>query len=757
MNLPESPRRPPIPLLLSAALAATCLVGAKVETWKQDTSSAFARGKRERVVVSEGGRVRLGRAVKPTAPIDAVRVWDLARAGDGTVYAATGDAGKVFARKGDDEPWSVAYDAEDSQALALAVAPGGQVFLGTGPTGEVVELTDPKHPSSRPDPAVKYIWDLAADKDGNLFAATGPTGQLWRRSPAGAWTLLLDSRHPHLLSVAVAPDGTAFAGSDGEGLLYKVTPEGAVSVLLDAPQTEVRALLIAPDGTLFAGTAQEGGGRAAPAKPVALASRSREIKAVTSADDEEKADDEKADDDDPLDEPAPAPVATSRRVRAAAEGKVPLKAQDFPPIGGTAVPKATTAGENAVYRIGHGAGAGAGADTDAIPREVFRAKALVYALAWRDGRLLVGTGPDGQLFEVRDDGSDASPIARVDNGQILALLLGPKGEVLVGAGDPGAVSTLAPGVAAAGTITSEVLDAKLPSRFGAISWKSETPAGTSLSVQVRSGNVGEPDETWSPWSPPLADPEGAGIPSPPGRFLQYRANLATTVPDASPELRSISLCYQSTNLPPEITRIEVPDLPENEGAARPAKVTLKWDVTDPNGDDLSYRLHLRKDGWPDWVPLGDGPITEKSYAWDTAAVPGGTYRLRLSATDRPSNNPAEAHTRDRESEPFVIDHLAPTVAIAVAPGEKAKGKGKGPGAVSVVTLKDDQTRLVKAAYSLDGGPWVAAFPADGLFDAKAETLRLDMPGLAPGFHVLMVRATDAAGNTGTGDAVLSGP
>src|SRR6185312_13322211 len=163
--------------------------------------------------------------------LDAARVWDLARTAQGVVYAATGDGGKVFRREGNDEsPWTVAYDAGDTQALSLAVLPDGQVFVGTGPTGQVVNVTDPKHAASRPDKGVQYIWDLAADGKGNLYAATGPTGELWKRSPSGAWSRLLDSKHSHLLCVAVAPDGTIYAGSDGEGLVYRVRPDGKTSV-----------------------------------------------------------------------------------------------------------------------------------------------------------------------------------------------------------------------------------------------------------------------------------------------------------------------------------------------------------------------------------------------------------------------------------------------------------------------------------------------------------------------------------------------
>src|SRR5207244_1365315 len=173
-------------VLLALLLPAACgiphpAMAAKVETWRHDTSAAFAKGHKERVVVSDAGRVRLAQAVRPFDGLTAAHVWDLAKLGKDTLYAATGNEGKVFLRRGQG-PWTIAFDADDTQALALAVTPDGRAFAGTGPSGQVVELTDPKHPASRPDAKVQYIWDLAADKASNLYAATGPTGQLWKRS-----------------------------------------------------------------------------------------------------------------------------------------------------------------------------------------------------------------------------------------------------------------------------------------------------------------------------------------------------------------------------------------------------------------------------------------------------------------------------------------------------------------------------------------------------------------------------------------------
>ncbi len=375
-------------------------------------------------------------------------------------------------------------------------------------------------------------------------------------------------------------------------------------------------------------------------------------------------------------------------------------------------------------------------------REVFRGKVLVYALALQKDHLFVGTGPEGQLYEIRDSGRESSPIARLDSGQILALLNESEGGLLLATGDPGGVVRVETGHVASGTILSDVKDTKLISRFGAISWRAEQPNGTSVALQVRSGNVAEPDTTWSDWSPEQTDPENAQAQVPVGRFVQYRVKLSTRDPAVTPELSSVSLRYQSANLPPEIVKLDVPDISALDGATRQTRLTFRWDVNDPNDDELHFNLQLRKEGWPDWVRLNEQPLSEKSFAWDTTSVPPGIYRVRLNASDRPSNNEEDALSRDKVSDTFIVDHEAP--AVTIKPGLRRAS----------ATLKDKLTRITRAAYAVDGGEWNPVFPEDGLFDTPNEAVAIPLPDLKPGTHILMVRATDAAGNVGTGDALI---
>ena len=260
--------RPPwiIPLLVVGMAAASAPEGswarparAKVETWRQEGPSAFAKCHRESVVISDNGRVRLGHAVSPVGSLAAARVWDLAR----TARRLAAGRDRRFRpglppRSASRSAWTVLYDAADSQVLSLVVVPGwDDLRRHRARTARSSNLTDAKHPASRPDPKVQYIWDLAADPQGNVYAATGPTGQLWKRARDGRWSLLYDSKSTHLLCVAVGPDGTVYAGSDGEGLIYRVGRDGKATVLFDAPQSEIRTLLVAADGALYAGTAAE--------------------------------------------------------------------------------------------------------------------------------------------------------------------------------------------------------------------------------------------------------------------------------------------------------------------------------------------------------------------------------------------------------------------------------------------------------------------------------------------------------------------
>jgi hypothetical protein len=279
-----------------------------------------------------------------------------------------------------------------------------------------------------------------------------------------------------------------------------------------------------------------------------------------------------------------------------------------------------------------------------------------------------------------------------------------------------------------------------------VRWQADVPPGTTLSVAIRSGNVADPDDTWSAWSAEQTDPQAATATARPARYLQYRVTLATDDPAVTPTLHRLSVRYATANQAPEVTALDLPD-PEAAPPKEPKKLKLKWSATDPNEDELAYSVYARKEGWTDWVLLEEG-LTKPEWEWDTTTAPAGVFRVKVVASDRPDNPDGEAQTAERVSGPVVVAHEPPAVTVRVAAVE-------GDRAVIEAHASDPLARLAGAAYSIDGRKWVNVFPADGLFDDTREAFRFAAAGLPAGTHVLVLRVRDAAGNVGTADAVFT--
>jgi hypothetical protein len=696
---------------------------AKVKVWHQSTPSSYDRAQLKGAVVSSEGAVRLSRQMKPLTGLDATHVWDMIEDADGNLIVATGDEGQVF-RVTPEGKASVLYTAEDSQVLCLARAAGGAVYAGTGPNGQVVRI--------EPDGKAKvvhrgeglYVWSLVIDpRTQDVYAGTGPKGAVYRITPDGKASVFYQTKQEHVLCLARAADGTLYAGTDKSGLVYRIDARGKGFVVFSAPQSEVRSLLVTADA-VYAGTSSPTSRRRGGSSNTTSAGGSSSLpgggSSATSA---------------IGDKPDKARVSEGASVVGGASSDA--KESSDRAVSAPA-PSAPSSGENSVFRIA----------PDGTAREVFRERALVLSLMKDGGRLFVGTGLEGQLFEIDEATKERSELARLDHGQVMSLCRRKGGAIVIGTGDPGKLYVLQDKYVSKGTVTSEVLDAKLVSKWGALRWQADTPAGTKVTVAVRSGNVAEPDETWSEWSAEQADARAATIAAPAARFLQYRVTLTSDSPSATPALRDLTLRYATTNQAPEVTSLDVPNL-DATTLDNPKKLHVKWGATDPNEDELTYSIHVRKDGWQNWVLLEED-YEKKEYEWDTTTTPSGTYRVKVVASDRRDNPEDDALTGERVSEPFVVSHTPPEVKVKVTAVE---------GGVAVVeaTASDPLVRLTSASFAVNGKKWANVFPSDGLFDSKEEAFKFKTDALKPGTYVLVLKVKDAAGNTGTGDVVFTVP
>jgi hypothetical protein len=276
--------------------------------------------------------------------------------------------------------------------------------------------------------------------------------------------------------------------------------------------------------------------------------------------------------------------------------------------------------------------------------------------------------------------------------------------------------------------------------------KGGPPAPQIVSVAVRSGNVAEPDDTWSAWSAEQVDPTGVKAIAPVARYFQYRVTLSSAAPQASPRFSDFTLRYQTVNQAPEITSLDVPDL-DTTNLDNPKKLKLKWSASDPNDDELTYALWFKKDGWKEWVLLEDS-LEKNNYEWDTTGVPSGMYQVKVVASDRKDNAPEDCLSAERISAAVPVAHVPPTVNLKLV-------KIAGDRAILEATASDPLVRLTEASFAVNGKKWASIFPTDGLFDSKTENFRFETDALKPGTYVVVLRVRDAAGNVGSGDVVFT--
>jgi len=722
------------------ALAATAW-GGTVEKWVQTTRADFESGEPKGIAILPLGQLALAPELKALLTEPIAHVWALAADPKGTVYAAAGIGAKVLRVQGDKvDTFFTSPEKGDLEVFAVAIAPDGAVLATAAPSGTLYRVTANGKATALYKGTDQYIWGLALSPDGAIYAATGPNGKLLKIAPDGKATTLLTAKTGHLLCVLRAPDGSVYAGADKKGLLYQVTPDGKSSVAYDAGETDIRALAFDPQGRLYFATAS--------GAPVGRPS---------------------------LPQPQPRPGDVTIRVGPQDQGEREQGAEEIgppeplprplPPRPGPPIPPGGRGVPNAIYRLA----------PNGDVAKILTLPVAFYSLAWHDGHLYAGTSPDGKLYRIDDD--QPTQLARLDQAQITAITA-VGGQLLLATANPGQIQRAVAEHAPSGTFLSDAFDSASHSRWGQIRWDARVPQGTTLTLATRTGNVSQTDATWSPWSVEHEQP--TAITSPAARFIQYRATLKTTQPNATPVLDEVVVAFLQANAPPQITQVTIgkpgrqrpPGPSPQPGQEGPSpslqpprsistnkqpvasqrgpfadRVRIAWQAADPNKDELRFTLYYRGEDETTWKKVKDN-LTATSYEWDTTAVPDGLYRFRLVASDIGSNPPPQALEKEYITEAFGVDNTPPAV-------EEVKATVNADRTVTVsARLKDAASPIASAEYAIDGGEWVSLAPTDGVFDAKVETVELKTSPLDKGEHSIVVRAKDEAENTGAGKAVV---
>ena len=405
-----------------------------------------------------------------------------------------------------------------------------------------------------------------------------------------------------------------------------------------------------------------------------------------------------------------------------------------------------------------------------------------YDLLFSKEGLVFTTDSYGRIYRL---GPDRQVTLLAETREAEALRLMGAGDVLlIGTGNEGKLYRLGHGLGVKGVYESPVQDATKVARWGRLSWRAESCDGCNLSLRVRAGNSPRPDKTWSDWSAPLPDSRGSAVPAPNARYVQWKADFAGSS-GKSPQLLSARLAYLPQNSAPEVKSITIssqsspapakaagqtaaaatysitvtdtgetgassltgtPTQPVNRAAAE--QLVLTWVAEDADGDRLTLVLEYRGAEEREWKLIKDD-LVQNTYTIEADAFADGYYYFRVTASDRAGNPPADAREAVLVSPPVLLDRTPPAFKL----GKPLRT------ATSVVVpfdVSDAASPLTRCESSLDGGPWSAQAPADGILDSQLESFQLRLePPPAPGKeHVLVLRCADSASNPGLARVLL---
>ncbi len=203
----------------------------------------------------------------------------------------------------------------------------------------------------------------------------------------------------------------------------------------------------------------------------------------------------------------------------------------------------------------------------------------------------------------------------------------------------------------------------------------------------------------------------------------------------------MDIAYQMPNLAPTVKAIKVAVSAANEEHSKsPSRIrTIAWEAADPNADALEFSLFFRGQASGAWVLLKDA-LKEPTYEWDTRGVPDGRYEIRVVASDIKANPIGEGKTASRVSESVVVDNTPPVIG-------DVKNTVTGTSVRIAATLADHTSTVAGCEYAVDShDDWQDVAPSDSIYDSPEETVSFVIDKLAPGTHVVMIRATDDHGN-----------
>jgi hypothetical protein len=716
-------------------LIACLMVNGRTHETVHQSFEQFSKGELSKVSLHADGYLIPAPSLETFTDIDAPILWDAQLDSKGNLFLGTGNSGVIY-KVGVNGDVTNAFEPNRLMARSIAIDSRDQVYVSVSPDGMLYRISrdgDVDVFLKLPD---EYVWDMVFDGD-ELYVATGSHGIIYRintRSKSPEAEVFFDSEETHITSLAFEADGHLLAGSATHGLLYRIDADGEGDVIYSTGEREVRTILPQPDGSIFFSSFNQ------PSRTTTLK------KSTTSS-------------------ASSSQSSNSSGSSFFADTDETSGGDDKPsPFYGITV-SGRDDDSGVVYWM----------DPDGfVTNWWLENKVSIYSMAQLpNGHLILGTGSKGNLYEVTKPGNWSLLHSLDSGGEITGIVpMKEKGMFLLVCSNPGRIVKLDTNKTSVGFYESEVVDFDQVSQFGSFQVFSEPLSDGHVGVEVRGGNLESPDRTWTDWVT-LAGERGVyRNPLSPSRFMQYRILFEN---ENAPAVHQVRFFSRTQNLAPLVTSIKILDSgyearkfttqasAPNVDLARslnsgieaefdklenkadqvklfpkPGARTVVWRSLDGNNDDLFFSVKLSALGEDTWVTLSEDQ-EEKYLSFTTQGFQDGYYRLKVTATDDPSNPASEAKTGELVSGVFLIDNTPPIILINsyIRKGET----------VTLNLTASDSTSLIRqATFRLNGNDKDSIHPEDGILDESLETFELILDSPKGSDRSLLVEIEDEVGN-----------
>lgn len=701
------------------------LIGFGVQPKKVYYSSLsnFVAGESEGITITESGELMLSPEIKKIFQNSRPFLYDMEINEKGEIFAATGDEALLLKIDSQGNLDTLFSDPE-YELFAIAFDKKSNLFLALSPGALIYKLDKSGRKTLFADLPAKYIWDLKFDNKNFCYVATGDSGIVYKVNRAGEYEVFFNTDDLHARVLNFDNEHRLLVGTSNKGIIYRVDEQGNGFVLYDSDYEEVKEIKTGPEGEIYAlGVNKKKTSATAQSISGKIPSESDKTKELVSLDTYELFD-------------------------------LPMK---------------RTSTE--VFSI----------DADGIATTIFKPmrNENIYTLAFMEGQLLIGTGEKGNLYSVDSKDRQFSLLTHVPSPQINVISVIDNKNAILGSSNLLAFYRLRKNHNVSGNYESPVIDGKMLSYWGEIQWQQQ--GKVNLKFYTRSGNSSKQDKFWSKWTvAEKVDEHRAKIKSPAARFLQWKISMEQSG-QSTGKVYGIEISYKQKNAAPKIEYVNVQPFGEKKSAVtrsedsgssidigeiRPlsssgkdksshalgtkagaGKFRISWRSTDSNQDNLIYDIFIEHQrGNIFWKLKTD--LTGSSYIWDSQTVPDGIYRIKLVASDKPSNSVNDYQTAEKRSPWFVVDHTPPVVRNLSMKKEK-----KGTYLLKF-QAKDNLSSIRSAYFSIDGENWQWLNPVDGICDAQEESFDYKIKNLAKPVHVIVVKVIDEGENVGYGRLFL---